>query len=67
MKFYTGVTDKNWFEFLRDRKSDEVNFWHPSPRAPFRAFPTGGLFLWKLSALLSFVVGGIFFGLADLE
>lgn len=50
MKFYIGVTDKKWFGFLRDRKAGEVNFWRPTPQAPFRALPTGGLLLWKLHA-----------------
>ncbi len=27
MKFYVGVTDNKWFEFLASRKPDEVNFW----------------------------------------
>jgi hypothetical protein len=49
MTFYIGVTDEKWFEFLRDRNADEVNFWRPSSKAPFRA-PTGGLLLWKLHA-----------------
>ena len=27
MKFWVGVTDKNWFEYLSGIKPDEVNFW----------------------------------------
>ena len=27
MKFWVGITDKNWYLFLRDRAPEEVNFW----------------------------------------
>jgi putative restriction endonuclease len=65
VKFYISVKDKKWFEFLRDRKADEVNFWRSSPKAPFRALPTGGRFPWKMYAPRNFIVGGRFFDLAD--
>ena len=61
MRFYIGVTDKRWFEFLRDRQADEVNFWRPSARTAFRALEPGQLFLWKLHSPENFIVGGGFF------
>jgi putative restriction endonuclease len=30
MKIYIGVTDSDWYRFLRSRPElDEVNFWQP--------------------------------------
>lgn len=49
MKLYAGVTDQDWFDFLRSQPGiDEVNFWQPSPNAEFRALEKGDLFLFKL-------------------
>lgn len=49
MKIYAGVTDQDWFEFLRSQTDvDEVNFWQPSANADFRALNRGDLFLFKL-------------------
>lgn len=60
MKFYAGVTDTNWFDFLHHLAArasdssvplellDEVNFWQPSPDSQFRALHQGDLFLFKL-------------------
>jgi len=30
MKFWAGVTDNSWSEFLSKGNFDEVNFWRPS-------------------------------------
>ena len=57
MKIYVGVTDIQWFDFLRGLAAsslhaseplDEVNFWQPSPDTQFRAIQSGDLFLFKL-------------------
>ena len=29
MQIYVGITDYNWFQFLKERKPDEVDFWKP--------------------------------------
>jgi HNH endonuclease len=61
MRFWVGVTDKNWFEYLRARRPDEVNFWQPSPR-PLAVFLEPGVpFLFKLHSPDDYVVGGGFF------
>ncbi len=31
MKFWTRVTDNEWYAFLAEWKLDEVNFWRPTP------------------------------------
>ena len=49
MKLYAGVTDHDWFDYLRSLPGiDEVNFWQPSPNAEFRALGKGDIFLFKL-------------------
>jgi putative restriction endonuclease len=49
MKLYAGVTDHDWFDYLRHLPDvDEVNFWQPSPNAEFRALGKGDIFLFKL-------------------
>ena len=35
MKFYVGVTDNNWFQFLSERSPEEVNFWRPKNQNDF--------------------------------
>jgi putative restriction endonuclease len=49
MRFYVGVTDHSWFNYLRSLANvDEVNFWQPSPGPQFRVLGKGDLFLFKL-------------------
>ena len=49
MKVYVGKTDWSWYEYLRDKNLDEVNFWKPSG-VPFKALQEGDLFLFKMKA-----------------
>ncbi len=49
MRLYAGVTDHDWFTYLRSLPDvDEVNFWQPSPNAQFQALNPGEIFLFKL-------------------
>lgn len=61
MKLWVGVTDKEWFDFLRPRRPDEVNFWQPSGKALTGVLVEGTPFLFKLHSPHDFVVGGGFF------
>jgi putative restriction endonuclease len=61
MKLWVGVTDDGWFEYLRARKPDEVNFWQPSGGREFRSLQPGEPFLFKLHSPKNFIVGGGFF------
>lgn len=61
MRFWLGVTDKNWFDFLADRAPDEVNFWQPSGRPVAQFLEPGVPFLFKLHSPHNYVVGGGFF------
>lgn len=49
MKFYAGITEQDWFDFLKSQGYiDEVNFWQPSATSEFRSLDKGDLFLFKL-------------------
>ena len=61
MKFYVGITDNKWFEFLASRKPDEVNFWRPGGSRSFQTIPPGAPFLFKLHSPDNFIAGGGFF------
>lgn len=61
-RIYVGVTDVDWFRFLRARpkSEDEVNFWQPSGDV-VKALPRGSMWVFKLKAPISKIGGfGIF-------
>jgi len=58
MKFWVGVTDNGWFEFLSKSQPDEINFWKPSGKGEFKVLAPGELFLFKLHSPSNFIVGG---------
>jgi len=61
MKFWVGVTENGWFEFLSKSQPNEINFWKPSGKGEFRVLSPGDLFLFKLHSPLNYIVGGGFF------
>ncbi|MHB0972257.1 MAG: HNH endonuclease [Thermoanaerobaculia bacterium] len=61
MKFWAGVTDNDWFNYLSTRNADEVNFWQPTPKPPFTSAPVGMPFLFKLKKPNHDIAGGGFF------
>jgi putative restriction endonuclease len=61
MKIWIGVTDGEWFEFLKALRPDEVNFWQPSGGRGFKVLDPGEPFLFKLHSPENFIVGGGFF------
>lgn len=61
MKFWVGVTDNHWYEFLAQRHLDEVNFWQPSATPPFKGAQVGMPFLFKLKRPNNHIAGGGFF------
>jgi putative restriction endonuclease len=58
MRFWLGVTDNQWFNFVSSHQCPEVNFWQPSARAPFVSLPEGTPFLFKLKRPNHHVAGG---------
>ena len=63
MKYWVGITDRKWFEFLAARPSiDEVNFWQPRGGRPPVRLDAGAPFLFKLhTSDGGWSVGGGFF------
>jgi len=62
MKFFIGITDQAWFDYLSSLSPhDEVNFWQPSGKTTFRALQPGELFLFKLHSPYDYIAGGGFF------
>src|SRR5579863_9578172 len=65
VRLVIAVTDRDWFDHLRQLSNlSEVNFWSPSPR-PFQALREGELFLFKLHAPHNVIVGGGIFAMAN--
>ncbi|HTF06463.1 MAG TPA: HNH endonuclease [Bacteroidia bacterium] len=60
MKFYVGVTDTEWYNYLGRINPEDVNFWQPGGRATFKAIEPGAPFLFKLKSPLN-VIGGVGF------
>ena len=60
MKFYLGVTDNNWFNYLSLINPEDINFWQPSGTVNFKVLQTGAPFLFKLKSPLS-AIGGVGF------
>lgn len=59
MRFWCGVTDNRWYQFVSRRSFREVNFWQPGTRAPSIAnMPEGTLFLFKLKSPHHHITGG---------
>jgi putative restriction endonuclease len=61
VKYWLGVTDNEWFDFLSHQQPDEVNFWQPSGKAPFIGLEPGAPFLFKLKRPFNHVAGGGYF------
>ena len=61
MTLYLGVTDNDWYTFLRQRENEDINFWKPGGKASFKAIQTGAPFLFKLKAPKNAIAGLGFF------
>lgn len=61
MKFYIGVTDIDWYQFLKDHPSEDLNFWQPGGTHSFGILKPGEPFLFKLKSPVNKVAGLAFF------
>ncbi len=61
MRFWVGVTDNTWYQFLSQLRPEEVNFWQPGGTPPFTNAPIGMPFLFKLRRPNNHIAGGGFF------
>ena len=60
MKLYIGITNRDWFHFLRARNAVEMNFWHPRATTGFNVIKPGEIFLFKLKYPENKIVGGAY-------
>jgi putative restriction endonuclease len=61
MKYYLGVTDINWYNYLSRQDRDDVNFWQPGGNLAFRVLSGGQPFLFKLKSPANAIAGVGFF------
>ncbi|WP_345257290.1 HNH endonuclease [Flaviaesturariibacter amylovorans] len=61
MKYYLGVTDNSWFDFLSRRNPEDINFWQPSGNSVFKALQQGAPFFFKLKRPRNHIGGVGFF------
>jgi putative restriction endonuclease len=59
MDYYVGLTDADWYSFLRELQPEDVNFWKPSGHG-FSAIEPGAPFIFKLKAPVN-KIGGVGF------
>jgi putative restriction endonuclease len=56
---YVYPTDRDWYRFLSEEPNvDEVNFWRPGGRQPFRQLRPGDLFLFRFGKPDNAITGG---------
>ena len=60
MKFYLGVTDNEWFDYLSKINPEDINFWQPGGNSTFKVIQAGAPFLFKLKRPNN-AIGGIAF------
>ncbi len=60
MKFYLGVTNNNWYNYLSRINPEDINFWQPGGKSIFRVLERGAPFLFKLKYPAN-VIGGVGF------
>jgi putative restriction endonuclease len=61
MKLYVGITDRDWFRYLSERKAEEMNFWRPRATTAFKILEPNELFLFKSKYPENKIIGGAFF------
>lgn len=61
MKFYLGVTDNSWYNFLARQNREDVNFWQPGGNSSFKILSPGAPFLFKLKSPVNALAGIGFF------
>jgi putative restriction endonuclease len=61
MKFYVGVTDGDWYNFLKQRQPEDINFWQPGGSFKFKVLSPGLPFLFKLKSPYDVIAGLGFF------
>lgn len=60
MNLYLGITDTNWYNYLRQAASEDINFWQPGGHSSFKVLERGAPFLFKLKYPMN-AIGGVGF------
>jgi len=63
MRFYLGVTDNSWYNYLSRIFPEDINFWQPGGNSTFKILQQGEPFLFKLKRPFN-AIGGIGFFLS---
>lgn len=61
MEFYIGNTDLGWFNFLRHKNPEDINFWQPGGKLRFHVLKPGAPFIFRLKSPISKIAGIGFF------
>ena len=61
MKFYLGVTNNSWYDYLSIFEPEDVNFWQPGGASIFQLLSPGEPFMFKLKAPRNVIAGVGFF------
>ena len=61
MKLYIGITDADWFHYLREQNAEEMNFWRPTATTQLKVLEASELFLFKSKCPENKSMGGSFF------
>jgi putative restriction endonuclease len=61
MEFFIGNTDLDWFNFLRTKNPEDINFWQPGGRFKFHILKPGAPFLLRLKSPINKIAGIGFF------
>jgi putative restriction endonuclease len=61
MRYFIGVTDWDWFNFLSKKDNEDINFWQPGGNSHFRVLKPGAPFLFKLKSPYNAIAGIGFF------
>lgn len=57
MEFYIGNTDRQWFNFLRTKNPEDINFWQPGGKLRFHVLRQGAPFLLRLKSPINKIAG----------
>jgi putative restriction endonuclease len=61
MEYFIGNTDFEWFNFLRTKNPEDINFWQPGGKLRFHILKPGAPFLLRLKSPINKIAGIGFF------
>lgn len=61
MEYFIGNTDREWFNYLRTKAPEDINFWQPGGKQRFHVIKQDAPFLLRLKSPINKIVGIGFF------